>query len=113
MLTSENFHDFIIESNDNFPLVTSVINETLRYTSASSSLREVRTPVELGGYHFETGEKVVVSARPVHMNEDIHPDPSSFKMDRYVDFQTPKKDGKLVTNHTLPFGGGVSMCTGR
>ena len=23
------------------------------------------------------------------------------------------KDGKLVANHSMPFGGGVSMCEGR
>lgn len=111
--TSENFHDFIVDSSKKLVLLTSAINEALRCASSTFSIRRVVMPVELGGYHFEAGERVATATRMVHLDDEIHPDAKSFRMDRYVNFQMPSKNNKPVSNHTLAFGGGVSMCEGR
>ncbi|KAI0778320.1 cytochrome P450 [Trametes elegans] len=107
------FEDVAHGSPRILPLLTSALEETLRYASQSVSIRRVVNPVRLGGYDLREGELVVCVARQVHMDDEIHPNASTFDIRRYLKTPHPTKDGKLVADHTIPFGGGDSMCIGR
>ena len=109
--SQENVVDFINETN--LPLLNSTIQETLRFATSVMSIRAVMEPTELGGYTFTQGDEVVCSARTVHLDPEVHERPNEYIPTRYM---TPKKfakNGKPVMNHTMAFGGGVSMCGGR
>ncbi len=107
------FDEVIVSSPERVPLLTSAIQETLRYRSSVFSMRRVTAPVTLGGCQLRPGEKVICATRQVHLDDEIHPGADEFNMRRYLDPPRPMKDGKLVPNHSMPFGGGVSMCEGR
>ncbi|KAI8990620.1 cytochrome P450 [Trametes punicea] len=111
-LGTEFFEDLASDSKS-LPLVTSAIQETLRYTSQSFSIRRVTRPVQLGGYELREGDEVVCATRYVHVDDQIHSDAATFDIRRYLEPPKPMKDGRLVPNHTMPFGGGVSKCEGR
>ena len=68
---------------------------------------------ELGGYTFNRGEEVVCSTRAVHLDPEVHERPNEYIPMRYMTAKKFMKNGKPVANHTMPFGGGVSMCEGR
>ncbi|KAI9065865.1 cytochrome P450 [Trametes sanguinea] len=112
-LGPEFFEELASGSSNALPLVTSAIRETLRYTSQSYSIRRVVRPVQLGGYNLRAGEEVVCATRQAHIDDEIHPNAAAFDIRRYLEPPKPIKDGRLVANHTMAFGGGVSMCAGR
>jgi cytochrome P450 len=109
------FEDNISEfaADESLPLLVSTIQETLRFSTFNQSIRDVQERLELGGYQFDKGERVICAVRTIHLDEEIHENAHSFVPDRYLKRKIFKKDGKLVPNHTLPFGGGVSQCEGR
>jgi cytochrome P450 len=107
----EDISEFAAE--ESFPLLVSTVQETLRHSTFGWSARDVQEPLELGGYKFDKGERVMCATRAVHLDEDIHENARSFVPDRYLITKAFMKDGKPVRNHTLPFGGGVSQCEGR
>jgi len=97
-----------------FPLLTSTIMESLRIASSVMTIRVVEHDTVFAGYHFRKGQKVTCATREVHMDEAIHEHPRAFVPDRYMEGHSKfLKDGRPVPNHTMPFGGGVSMCEGR
>ncbi|THH27197.1 hypothetical protein EUX98_g6991 [Antrodiella citrinella] len=113
-LNETTFPQFITESAEKFPLLSSGIMETLRLRTSSFSIRRVTAPTEFAGYSFKTDDVLICNTRVVHMDEEIHERPTEFVLDRYVDAGKKRvKDGAPVPNHSLPFGGGVSMCEGR
>ena len=69
-------------------------------------------PTELGGFTFKEGDVIVCSTRAVHLDPEVHERPDEYIPTRYM-MQKFMKNGRSVTNHTMPFGGGVSMCDGR
>ncbi|XP_071316942.1 5-beta-cholestane-3-alpha,7-alpha-diol 12-alpha-hydroxylase-like [Trachinotus anak] len=76
------------------PILDSAINETLRLTVAPLLISAVQTDAE------------------------IHPEPASFKFDRFLNPDGSKKTdfykaGKRVKYYSMPFGAGVSLCPGR
>jgi cytochrome P450 len=96
------------------PLLTSTIQEALRFCSSSFSIRLVTRDTSLAGYTLYKDQKVICMTRAVHLDEEVHEDSAEFVPTRYLDANKARtKDGKSVPNHTLPFGGGVSMCEGR
>ncbi|KAI0074927.1 cytochrome P450 [Panus rudis PR-1116 ss-1] len=123
-LTSHTFKQYIDSSP--LPLLTSAINEALRVSTSTFSIRRVVEPTRLGGYTFEKDDVLICSTRSVHLDEEVHLDAGKFVVDRYVTENgdgdgknanrragSGVKDGKKVPNHSMPFGGGVSMCEGR
>lgn len=114
-LTSVNFHEFMQSSSDQFPVMTSCIQETLRMRSSSFSIRRVGTPIEFAGFHFDVGDSLVCNTRAVHMDEKIYERPTEFIYDRFTDAGKKRAalNGKTGMLPFLPFGGGVSMCEGR
>lgn len=107
----DHLHEFV--STANFPLLTSVIHETLRYTTSIMPMRRVTEPTELGGYHFDTNDEVVCVTRSVHFDQEIHENPWAYNPRRYMAEKQYTKNGKVVANHSMVWGGGVSMCEGR
>ena len=107
------FFEEIASNSTSLPLLTSAIQETLRYTSSTFSMRRVAAPVKLAGYDLRVGDKVVCVTRPTHLDDEIHPRAAEFDMRRYLEAPRAMKDGKVVANHSMPFGGGISMCEGR
>ncbi|KIJ34277.1 hypothetical protein M422DRAFT_782913 [Sphaerobolus stellatus SS14] len=109
----EHQNDWMLDGAS-FPLLTSAVQETLRYSSSIFSIRIVQEPVQLRNVCLEKGEKVLSITRAVHMDEEIHQNPEKFIADRYLGGSKLRyKNGKPVANHTMAFGGGVSMCEGR
>ena len=77
------------------------------------SIRSVTETTELGGYTFNPGDEILCSTRTVHLDPEVHGRPNEYIPTRYMTQKKFTKNGKLVTNHTMAFGGGVSMCGGR
>ena len=69
--------------------------------------------IELGGYTFNRGDEVVCLARTVHLDPEIHERSNEYIPTRYMTQGKFMKNGKPVMNHTMLWGGGVSMCEGR
>ena len=109
--SQQNAVDFVNQAN--LPLLNSTIQETLRFATSSMSIRVVTETTELGGYMFDRGDEVVCSARTVHLDPEIHERPDEYIPTRYMTAKKFTKNGRPVANHTMPFGGGVSMCEGR
>jgi len=95
------------------PLLASTIQETLRYALSVMSIRRATEPVEFGGYRFDMGDEIVCMTRSVHLDEEIHENPSEYDPERYMKQKRFSKNGKVVANHSMPWGGGVSICPGR
>ena len=113
--TGQDIEDHLYEfiSAAELPLLASAIQETLRYTTSVTPFRRVIEPVELGGYHFDTDDEIACVTRSVHFDEQIHENAREYDPRRYMADKKPNKNGKIITNHSMVWGGGVSMCEGR
>ncbi|XP_012494506.1 PREDICTED: 7-alpha-hydroxycholest-4-en-3-one 12-alpha-hydroxylase [Propithecus coquereli] len=106
------------------PVLDSVMEETLRLRAAPTLCRVVSEDYILKmasgkEYLFRRGDIVALFPHlSVHMDPDVHPEPTAFKYDRFlnpdgsrkVDFY---KAGKKIHHYTMPWGSGVSICPGR
>ena len=106
-------HLYEFTSTAELPLLTSAIQETLRYAASVMSIRRVTEPVVFGGHRFDTNDEILCMTRSVHLDEEIHENASEYDPRRYMKQKKFSKNGKIVTNHSMPWGGGVSMCEGR
>ena len=104
-------YEFI--STAELPLLSSTIQETLRYATSVMSIRHVTEPTEFYGYRFDTDEKIVCMTRAVYLDEEIHKNALEYHPRRYMKQKRFSKNGKTITNHSMAWGGGVSMCEGR
>jgi len=68
-------------------------------------VRRVAEPIEIAGYSFEPGEFLAPAIKLVHLREDIYPNATAFKPERWL-------DTKPGTYTWIPFGGGVRRCIG-
>ena len=111
----QNVEDHLYEfiSSAKLPLLTSAIQETLRYSTSITPFRRVTEPAELGGFRFNTGDEIVCETRSIHFDEEIHENAREYDPRRYMTEKKLSKDGKIIPNHSMPWGGGVSMCEGR
>ncbi|KAI0698393.1 cytochrome P450 [Cerioporus squamosus] len=107
------FFEKVATDSNSLPLLSSAIQETLRFTTSTFSRRRVVNPVQLGGYQLLPGDTVVCVTRLTHLDDEIHPHASEFDMRRYMETPRATKDGKPLANHSMPFGDGTSMCEGR
>ncbi|CAH6777583.1 7-alpha-hydroxycholest-4-en-3-one 12-alpha-hydroxylase [Phodopus roborovskii] len=106
------------------PVLDSVMEETLRLGATPTLLRVVQKDFVLKmasgqEYQIRRGDKVALFPYlSVHMDPDIHPEPKTFKYNRFlnpdgtrkVDFY---KSGKKIHHYNMPWGSGVSICPGR
>ncbi|PBK76529.1 cytochrome P450 [Armillaria solidipes] len=107
-------NDWIISAS--MPLLVSTIKEALRVSTSAFSIRRVAKDTVFAGYELKKNSEVVCVTRAVHMDEEIHEDAHRFIPDRYLKIDAGQrlfKDGKEIRDHTMPFGGGVSICEGR
>jgi len=93
--------------------MNSTIQETLRFSTSVMSIRAVKETSVLGGYTFNRGDEIVCTTRTVHLDPEVHEKPNEYIPTRYMTQTKFTKNEKPVMNHTMPFGGGVSMCEGR
>ncbi|XP_005348191.1 7-alpha-hydroxycholest-4-en-3-one 12-alpha-hydroxylase [Microtus ochrogaster] len=115
---------FALSSLKHTPVLDSVIEETLRLGTSPTLLRMVQKDCVLKmdsgqEYQIRRGDKVALFPYlSVHMDPDIHPEPTVFKYNRFlnpdgtrkVDFY---KSGKKIHHYNMPWGSGVSICPGR
>ncbi|MCW5317900.1 cytochrome P450 [Nostoc sp. KVJ3] len=89
------------------PYLNAVCSETLRlYPVAMSALnRLVKSPLQIGGYNFETGTILIPSIYLTHHREDLYPESKQFKPERFLERQ-------FSPYEYLPFGGGNRRCIG-
>ncbi|KAM8838332.1 5-beta-cholestane-3-alpha,7-alpha-diol 12-alpha-hydroxylase-like [Synchiropus picturatus] len=105
-------------------ILDSIIEETLRLTTAPLLTRAVLQDMTVKmadgrEYLLRQGDRMAVFPyNAVHMDPEIHPEPLSFRYDRFLRPDGSKKSdfykgGKKVRYGTMPWGAGVSMCPGR
>ncbi|KAJ0058302.1 hypothetical protein NL108_013084 [Boleophthalmus pectinirostris] len=106
------------------PVLDSAVEETLRLKAAPLFTRHVLQDMTLemaDGRQFfiRKGDRMAVFPYvSVHIDPEIHPDPYTFKYDRFLTPEGTKKTAfykgtQRVKYYSMPWGSGVSMCPGR
>ncbi|XP_055009075.1 LOW QUALITY PROTEIN: 7-alpha-hydroxycholest-4-en-3-one 12-alpha-hydroxylase-like [Boleophthalmus pectinirostris] len=106
------------------PVLDSAVEETLRIKAAPLFTRHVLQDMTLemaDGHQFfiRKGDRMAVFPYvSVHIDPEIHPDPYTFKYDRFLTPEGTKKTAfykgnQRVKYYSMPWGSGVSMCPGR
>ncbi|XP_041805104.1 7-alpha-hydroxycholest-4-en-3-one 12-alpha-hydroxylase-like [Chelmon rostratus] len=106
------------------PILDSTVEETLRLTAAPLLTRAVLKDMTLKmadgrEYFIRQGDRMAVFPySAVQIDPEIHPDPKSFKYNRFLNPDGSKKTdfykaGNKVKYYNMPWGAGVSMCPGR
>lgn len=91
------------------PRLKAVYLEILRLTASSSTVRDIRSPTEIGGKTLQPGANILVPYRQLHINPDIFgTNADQFDADRFL------HDPDLSKNPSFrPFGGGKTYYPGR
>ena len=91
------------------PHTAALFHESLRYYSASSSIRLTLSPTPIGSKIVPAKSVVFIPFRPLHYDAEVFgPDVHLFNPDRFFN------DKKLATSQNFkPFSGGSSYCPGR
>lgn len=89
------------------PYLTAICNETIRICPVSMTTfpRVVQEPVELLGHNLEPGTVVVGGIYNLHRREDLYPEPTKFKPERFLERQ-------YSSYEFLGFGAGARRCIG-
>jgi cytochrome P450 family 110 len=89
------------------PYLTAVCQETLRMYPVIPSVftRIAKGPVTIGGYTFDTGTILMPSIYLVHYRDDLYPEPTQFRPERFLERQ-------YSSSEYIPFGGGSRRCLG-
>jgi unspecific monooxygenase len=89
------------------PYFTAFCNEVLRIHPVAMLTfpRVVHEPVELLGHHLESGTILVGCIYLVHQREDLYPQPTQFRPERFLERQ-------FSPFEFIPFGGGARRCIG-
>uniref|UniRef100_A0A669EC12 Cytochrome P450 family 8 subfamily B member 1 n=1 Tax=Oreochromis niloticus TaxID=8128 RepID=A0A669EC12_ORENI len=106
------------------PILDSAVEENLRLTAAPLLTRAVIKDMTFKmadgrEYLLRKGDRIAIFPfSSVQHDPEIHPEPHSFKYDRFLNPDGTKKTdfykaGKKVKYYTMPWGSGVSMCPGR
>lgn len=94
-----------IEGDDS-TYTDAVVEESLRLRPVVMFAgRQLRKPMELGGYELPVKTVVGASMYLAHTREDVFPEPYSFRPERFLD-EGPD------TYSWVPFGGGTRRCLG-
>ncbi|XP_005383565.1 PREDICTED: 7-alpha-hydroxycholest-4-en-3-one 12-alpha-hydroxylase [Chinchilla lanigera] len=123
-LEAKQYFTFRISALQCTPVLDSVMEETLRLAAAPTLIRVVQEDYTLKmasgcEYLLRRGDKVALFPYlSVHMDPDIHPDPCTFKYNRFLNPDGSRKmnfykAGKKIHHYNMPWGSGVSICPGR
>lgn len=123
-LEANQFFTFKLSALQHTPVLNSVMEETLRLVAAPTLLRVVQKDYILKmangqEYLLRHGDKLALFPYlSVHMDPDIHPKPTTFKYDRFLNPNGSKKmdfykEGKKIHHYSMPWGSGISICPGR
>ncbi len=106
------------ESLSRLKKLDALFDEVLRITFSTTSTRLVCMPLDFVSssgktYHFEKNDFIMLPNS--HYDAEIFKNPEEFIWDRFLNMETPVKDGKPVKlgSAFIPFGGGLSKCPGR
>jgi cytochrome P450 len=94
------------------PLLEGIVMETLRLRTPSPVPLMRMVPPKgavIEGYHIPGGMKVSTTARCLHLNPEVFPDPTTFMPERWLGNE---KDVKEMRKWWWPFGSGGKMCIG-
>ena len=67
--------------------------------------RKLTAPAAVAGYELPAGTFVLPAIAALHQREDVFPEPSELRPERFL-------DGKTDNYAWIPFGGGVRRCIG-
>jgi cytochrome P450 len=67
--------------------------------------RTLQAPRRIAGHELPAGMRVYPNIVAVHYREDLYPEPTAFRPERFL-------DGRISTYTWLPFGGGIRRCIG-
>jgi unspecific monooxygenase len=89
------------------PYLTAICSETIRICPVTMTTfpRVVQQPVELLGHNLEPGTVVVGGIYNLHRREDLYPEPTKFKPERFLERQ-------YSSYEFLGFGAGARRCIG-
>ncbi|XP_065254851.1 5-beta-cholestane-3-alpha,7-alpha-diol 12-alpha-hydroxylase [Emys orbicularis] len=105
------------------PVLDSAVEETLRLTAAPILIRAVVEDLNLKmangrEYALRKGDRVALFPYvAVQTDPEVHPEPHTFKYNRFLNQDGTKKDfyknGKKLKYFNMPWGAGTSICPGR
>ncbi|XP_070603956.1 cytochrome P450 7B1 [Erythrolamprus reginae] len=110
------------EQLDNLVYLESAVNESLRFCSSSTNIRQIKESfiLKFEDNHevsLREGDLLAIFPPVLHMDPEIYEDPQAYKFDRFVEHGKKKttffKQGKKLKYFLMPFGSGVSKCPGR
>ena len=103
-------------SIDALPLLNAVLYETLRlYTPTPGPQLRITPPngTTINGYSIPGGVRISTSARCLHQNEEVYPEPMSFKPERWLGGDGKGFGGtEAMRRWFWAFGSGGRMCLG-
>ncbi|OCK77573.1 cytochrome P450, partial [Lepidopterella palustris CBS 459.81] len=91
------------------PLLDSLYHDVLRLTASSSTYRFIEAPTTIRGKTFRKGRKLLIPQRQTLLDPAVFGNTAAeFDAERFM------RNKELSRSTSFrPFGGGVSMCTGR
>lgn len=103
-------NDLDIESlTSNCSILNATVDETLRYTNASPSVRSVLKSTTIGDKTLRQGAMILMPHRVGHFNEEkFGSNVNEFDPQRFIRNKNLNQDTAY-----RPFGGGSTMCSGR
>ncbi len=94
---------------DQCSVLNSAFDEVLRLTSAASSARNVDSPTIVGYKTLRAGAKLLLPYRQLHLDEDTYgSDVLQFDAERFSKNKTLSRSSSFK-----PWGGGITLCSGR
>lgn len=105
---------------DELRVLDSAINEALRLSSGSMTVRAALQAIDLetprGTHRLRRGDRVCIAPFITHRDPEVFEQPLEYRYDRFYSAGRRKqfyKRGERVPLPLMPFGAGVSMCPGR
>lgn len=96
----------VSEDPDERAYIDAVTSETLRMRPPLSHVaRRLARPTTIDGYDLPAGMAIMVPIVLVHQREDLHPDPDTFRPERFL-------ETRIAPYTFMPFGAGLRRCLG-